>query len=103
MATKSNLPRAEIGKQTPQLFNRIRTTIETAFYRNNVVKVTSISYAYELATQANGTIITDLDVYRAGDLGLPNDAKVLIFNDGIITGRQAKARQLVNVKDDGDT
>lgn len=97
MATKAYLGRDQIGKVNPHLFNRIRTTIESAFYRNNVIKVTSISHAYELAKKAPGTVVTDLDVYKAQELGLPSDAKVLIFNDGIITGRQAKARQLVNL------
>jgi phosphoenolpyruvate carboxykinase (ATP) len=96
MSTRSHLNREEIGKASPNLFNRIRSTIETAFYRNNVIKVTSIAHAYELAKNAKGTIISDLNVHRSTDLGLPNDAKVLIFNDGIITGRQAQARRLVN-------
>jgi phosphoenolpyruvate carboxykinase (ATP) len=96
MSTKSNLERSEIGKSTPKLYNRIRTTIETAFYRNNVVKVTSIAHAYELAKNSSGTIVTDLEVYKPTDLGLPSDAKVLIYNDGAITGRQAKVRQLID-------
>lgn len=96
MSTKSNLNKGEIGTKTPKLFNRIRTTIETAFYRNNVTKITSLSQAYELAKNSLGTIVTDLDVLRAEELGLPSDAKVLIFNDGIITGRQAKVRELIN-------
>lgn len=96
MSTKSNLNKGEIGTKTPKLFNRIRTTIETAFYRNNVTKITSLSQAYELAKNSSGTIVTDLDVLRAEELGLPSDAKVLIFNDGIITGRQAKVRKLIN-------
>ena len=49
MSTKSNLDRSEIGIGSPKLYNRIRTTIETAFYRNNVVKITSLTQAYELA------------------------------------------------------
>jgi len=97
MATKSQLPQDQIGKVNHHLYNRIRTTIETAFYRNNVIKVTSLSHAYELAKNAPGTITTDLAIYKAKELGLPQDAKVLVFNDGIITGRQAKARKLINV------
>jgi phosphoenolpyruvate carboxykinase (ATP) len=95
MATKNYLNRDEIGTASPLIFNRIRSTIETAFYRNNVIKIQSISQAYELAKNAAGTIISDLPVHNATELGLPNDAKVLIFNDGTITGRQAKARRLV--------
>jgi len=96
MSTKSNLKRSEIGLKSPHLFSRFRTTIETAFYRNNVIKVTSLKHAYDLAKNAQGTIVTDMDVFKAKELELPDDAKVLIFNDGIITGRQAQARQLIN-------
>lgn len=96
MSTMSNLERSKIGITTPKLYSRIRTTIETAFYRNNVTKVTSIAQAYELAKNSSGTIVTDLEVLRATELGLPSDAKVLIYNDGIITGRQALVRDLIN-------
>ncbi len=96
MSTKSNLDKAEIGSSTPLLFSRNRVIIETAFYRNNVIKIESLSHAYELARRAKGTIVSDLPVYKAKELGLPNDAKVLLFNDGNITGRQAKARKLIN-------
>lgn len=96
MSTRSNLKREDIGTTTPHLFNRIRSTIETAYYRNNVTLVTSIEEAYNLAKNHSGTVVTDLDIHRPVDLGLPSDAKVLVFNDGIITGRQAKARRLVN-------
>jgi phosphoenolpyruvate carboxykinase (ATP) len=96
MATKSNLSVQEIGTQNPKLFNRIRTIIETAFYRNNVYEVKTMKEAYELAKNAPGTIITGQDVHRPEDLGLPKDAKVLLYNDGKITGRQARLRQLVN-------
>lgn len=102
MATLSHLPRHQIGKQSPHLYHRIRTTIETAFYRNNVEKVTSISHAYRLAKNAPGTIVTDLPVHRAKDLQLPSDANVLLFNDGIVTGRQAKARRLINMNNEDE-
>ena len=96
MSTRSNLKRSEIGSSSPLLFNRVRTTIETAFYRNNVIKISSLAHAYELAKNASGTIISDLPVHNAEELGLPTDATVLIFNDGIITGRNAKIRRIVN-------
>lgn len=95
MATKSHLPRKEIGLKTPNMFSRMRTIIETAYYKNNVIKVNTLEEAYYLAKNSPGTIVSDLDVYRAQDLGLPEDAKILMFNDGIITGRQAQARRLV--------
>lgn len=96
MATKSNLTNSEIGLKTPKLFSRVRTTIETAFYRNNVIEVKDLAQAYELAKNAQGTIITSQNVEKAKELGLPADAKVLLFNDGGVTGRQAKLRKLVD-------
>ncbi|MGD9604660.1 MAG: phosphoenolpyruvate carboxykinase (ATP) [Bacilli bacterium] len=96
MATISRLPKNEIGGQNPHLFSKIRTIIETSFYRNNVIPVKTMTQAYELAKNAPGTIITDQPVLNAEELDLPKDAKVLLFNDGNITGRQAKLRQLVN-------
>ncbi len=96
MSTRSNLKRGDIGTTTPHLYNKIRSTIETAFYRNNVTKVTSIAQAYELAKNSKGTIVSDLPVHDAKELGLPEKSNVLVYNDGIITGRQAKARRLIN-------
>jgi phosphoenolpyruvate carboxykinase (ATP) len=96
MSTKSKLSIDQIGTSSLKMFSRVRTTIETAFYRNNVIEVTSLEQAYELAKKAPGTIVTDLLVEQPEKLGLPKGAKVLLFNDGLITGRQAKLRQLVN-------
>lgn len=96
MATKSNMPIQEIGSKNPVLFSKVRTTIETMFYRNNVIEVTSMKQAYELAKKAHGTIISDLEVAHATELGLEEGSKVLIFNDGSITGRQARLRRLVD-------
>jgi len=96
MATKNNLHQELIGTKSPKLFSKVRTTIETAFYTNNVIPVRTLKEAYELAKKAPGTIITDQVVEGAEEIGLPKDAKVLLFNDGKITGRQAKLRQLVN-------
>jgi phosphoenolpyruvate carboxykinase (ATP) len=96
MATISKLPKNVIGGQNPHLFSKIRTIIETSFYRNNVIAVKTLAQAYELAKNAKGTILTSQPVFRAKELGLPEDAKVLLFNDGNITGRQAKLRQLID-------
>ncbi len=96
MATKSYLPIEQIGAQTPKLYSRIRTTIEAAFLRNNVVEVKTLAQAYELAKNASGTIVLDQKVANAKELGLPADANVLLFNDGNITGRQAPLRRLVD-------
>jgi len=96
MATRSNLPRGMIGKKSPRIYNRIRTTLETAYQKNNVIRIETLEEAYNLAKNTPGTVVTDLPVYRAEDLGLPADAKVLLFNDGRITGRQAQARRIVD-------
>lgn len=98
MATMSNLPIEEIGASNPTCYSKVRSDIEAAFYRNNVTKISSLAEAYELAKNAEGTIVTDLPVVRAEELGLPSDAKVLIYNDGKITGRQARLRRIVDDK-----
>ena len=98
MATKNNLPINQIGASNPTIYSRVRSTIEAAFYRNNVRKITSLAEAYELAKNCPGTTVTDLPIVNAKELGLPEDAKVLLFNDGKITGRQAALRRLVNDK-----
>lgn len=94
MATKARFPRTEIGANNP-IFNSIRATIETAFYGNNVVPVNSLKEAYKLATEAPGTIITDMPVYKPELLGLDEDSKILLFNDGAVTGRTAAARRII--------
>lgn len=95
MSTRYGLKRDEIGTNSPHMYNQFRTTIESAFYKNNVIPITSLEEAYRLAKNSEGTIETDLPVYRSEDLGLPADAKVLLYNDGKITGRQAKARHVI--------
>ncbi|MEG0708233.1 MAG: phosphoenolpyruvate carboxykinase (ATP) [Cellulosilyticaceae bacterium] len=94
MATNSRFPRTEIGSQNP-IFNQIRTTIETAFYGNNVVPVTSLKEAYKLAKAAPGTVVTDIPVHQPELLGLDEDTKILLFNDGAVSGRAAAARKIM--------
>lgn len=93
MATKEFYPIDEIGKGKPG-FSRTRSIIEAAFYGNNVVKINSLKEAYLLAKNSPGTVITDMPVYRAEEIGLEKGAKVLLFNDGAITGRYATARRI---------
>ena len=50
--------------------------------------------SYELAKNSPGTVVTDMPVYRGEEFGLEPDAKVLLFNDGSITGRYAPARRI---------
>ena len=94
MSTITNFKREDINANNI-LINSIRTTIETGFYGNNVVKVNSISEAYKLAHDSPGTIVTDMPVFRPEELGLSNDTKILVFNDGTTTGRFAGARVII--------
>lgn len=93
MSTKANYKIDEIGAGKVG-FSKTRTIIETAFYGNNVVKVNTLKEAYNLAKNSPGTIVTDMPVYRGEEFGLDSDAKVLLFNDGAVTGRYAAARRI---------
>ena len=93
MATKAYYPISEIGAGKVG-FSKTRSIIEAAFYGNNVVKVNTLKEAYDLAKNSPGTIVTDMPVYRGEEFGLEADAKVLLFNDGAITGRYAAARRI---------
>lgn len=94
MASCSRFDRKNIGKGNP-VFSMIRTTIETAFYGNNVNNVFSLYEAYKLAKRSPGTVVTDMPIYKPELLGLEPDSKVLLFNDGAVTGRCASARRIL--------
>lgn len=93
MSTKAYYPISEIGAGKVG-FSRTRSIIEAAFYGNNVVKVNTLKQAYELAKNSPGTIVTDMPVKDGETFGLDKDAKVLLFNDGAVTGRYAVARRI---------
>ena len=93
MATKAYYPISEIGAGKTG-FSKTRSIIEAAFYGNNVVPVNTLKEAYNLAKNSPGTIITDMPVYRGEEFGLDSDARVLLFNDGAVTGRYAGARRI---------
>jgi len=83
----------------PESFSSIksqaRTTIETAFYGNNVVSVSNLREAYELARSSPGTVeLTGMPVYRPEGQGLPARSNVLLMNDGAVVGRCAAARRI---------
>ena len=94
MSTKMQYKRSEIGPGK-QGFSKTRSIIEAAFYGNNVVQINSLEEAYELAKNSPGTVVTDMPVYKGETFGLPEDAKVLLFNDGSVTGRCAAARRII--------
>lgn len=76
--------------------SQVRTTIETAFYGNNVVHVPDLKHAYELARKSPGTIeLTGMPLYRPEEQGLPADGHALLMNDGAVVGRCAAARKIV--------
>ena len=93
MSTKAYFKKDEIGAGKPG-FAKTRSIIEAAFYGNNVVKVNTLKEAYELAKCSPGTVVTDMPVYHGEEFGLEKDAKVLLFNDGSVTGRCAAARRI---------
>ena len=93
MSTRRVWKQSEI--KTNPLFSKMRSTIETAFYGNNVTPVTSVTQAYQLAAEEPGVIVLDMPVYKPCEQGLPTDAKVLFTNDGKTTGRYAKARRII--------
>ena len=93
MATKAYFKKEEIGAGKPG-FSKTRAIIEAAFYGNNVIKVNTLKEAYELAKNSPGTVVTDMPVYHGEEFGLEKDSKVLLFNDGFVTGRCAAARKI---------
>ncbi|MBT1247592.1 MULTISPECIES: phosphoenolpyruvate carboxykinase (ATP) [unclassified Thermosipho (in: thermotogales)] len=99
MATREYFKIDEISVNNP-IFSPMRMTIETAFYRNNVELVTTPKEAYKLAKNSPGTIVTGWEVYNPEMLGLERGTKVLLFNDGAVTGRYAAGRRILGTSDD---
>lgn len=97
MATNARFERSKITTGNVA-FSPSRTTIETAFYGNNVRKVIDLWEAYEMAKNSTGTILTDMPVYEPEKIGLPEGAKILLFNDGETVGRFAGARIILGEK-----
>lgn len=94
MSTRSNYPREEITAGN-RGFSPARTTIETAFYGNNVESMVDLKKAYEMAKNSSGTIETDMLVFEPEKIGVPEGSKILLFNDGAIIGRFAGARVIL--------
>jgi len=94
MATKGKWGRQDVCKSN---FSRLKVTIETAFYANNVELLTSRREAYKKAISSPGTIVTDLPVYKPELLNLDEGTKILLFNDGATVGRFAGARKIIGV------
>ncbi len=94
MSTKAYFKREEITSGNIA-FSRSRTTIETAFYGNNVEKITDLKKAYYMAKDSPGVIETDMPVFKPEEVGLPDGANVLLLNDGETVGRFAGARVIL--------
>jgi len=94
LATKGRWQWGEVNKST---FSKIRTTIESAFYGNNVELLTSRREAYKKAIKSPGTIVTDLPVYKPELQNLDEGTKILLFNDGATVGRFAGARKIIGM------
>ena len=94
MATKGRFPPEDINPENP-VFSSFRITVETAFYGNNVVSVNSRREAYRLAKDSPGTIVLSWKVKRPHELDLDEDTRVLLFNDGAVTGRYAPGRRIL--------
>lgn len=89
-------------RDTNPLLSPLKTLIETTFYRNNVRKIDTLSQAYKLAKEHPRTIVTDIPIKHTHELGLPEDATILVENSGKIVGRSAKARRIVNQNKEED-
>lgn len=77
-----------------------RAIIETAFFANSVCK-TSMAHLYTLALQQPEVVATSQPMYEPAAFGLPQEAVVLVSNDGSVVGRTARARLLVRDFDRG--
>ncbi|MEW6001054.1 MAG: phosphoenolpyruvate carboxykinase (ATP) [Nitrospirota bacterium] len=71
-----------------------RAYIESAFFANSVRK-TTMAELHKLASKQPEVVETSEPMYKPEQFGLPEDARVLVSNDGGIVGRTARARRLV--------
>lgn len=101
MATRKEFETETLRKEN-KLLSPLKSIVETAFYGNNVHKVKTLAEAYEMAHDAPTTIILDQGVKHTEELGLPDDAKVLVDNGSSIVGRTARARRIYGKNPDED-
>lgn len=69
MSTQTKFSEKDIVKTNP-IFSRTRTTIESAFYANNMTHIADTATAYRLAADNPNTIVTDLPIKHTEELGL---------------------------------
>ncbi|XJS10064.1 phosphoenolpyruvate carboxykinase (ATP) [Aerococcaceae bacterium WGS1372] len=92
----------DVIRKTNPHFSQLKTTVESAFYSNNTRQINTIKEAYDLAASLPQTIVLDANVKHAKELGLNEDAKMLLVNDGATVGRTAKARRIVGFNPEED-
>ncbi|MGX7197474.1 phosphoenolpyruvate carboxykinase (ATP) [Enterococcus olivae] len=95
MGTIQQFNPQKISPENP-LFSSTKTMIESFFYGNNVEIVPTIESAYLKASEAAGTVVTDLPIKHAKQLGLPKEAKMLVSNDGKVVGRTSAVRVILD-------
>ncbi len=83
MATRNQFSTLEMRKSSPY-FSALKTIVETAFYENQVHPIKTLEEAYQLASNAAGTVILDMPVIHTKELGLPSYARVLLTNSGAV-------------------
>jgi len=93
MSTRKKFKAEALRKENNKL-SPLKSIVETAFYGNNVHKVTTMKEAYELALEQPHTIVLDKEVAHAEELGLPKGAKIIVDNGSSIVGRTARARKI---------
>src|SRR5699024_2859937 len=93
MSTRRKFETDTIRKDN-KLLSPLKTLVETAFYKNDITKVNSLEEAYNYARKSPTTIVLDQTVENAEELGLPEDAKLLVENGNSIVGRTARARRI---------
>jgi phosphoenolpyruvate carboxykinase (ATP) len=93
MSTQRTFETNQIRKDN-ELISTLKSIVETAFYGNNVTKIETLTEAYEKSVEQPHTIMLDQEVAHTKDLGLPEDAKVLVDNGPSIVGRTARARRI---------
>ncbi len=84
------------NEELKKITSAVRSTIQAAFFGNNVEQLNSVEKAYNLAKNSPGTVeLTGMPVYKPEEQGIPKGANVLLFNDGTVVGRCSAARVIV--------
>ncbi len=99
MVTRNQFSTLEMRKASPY-FSALKTIVETAFYENQVISIKTLREAYQLASNAAGTVISGHACHSHKRTWLPSYARVLLTNSGAVVGRTAKARRIYGLDSD---